>query len=244
MSGKLIIIVFILLLFPNIAIAEIQKLNVSIEIKPIVYYDAFVVGDGFNYKINLTNPMSETIYADFFVSIYNPNNVLIESTRNHSGKTIEPGKSIELIGNGGINNELAAFPFEIAGDYKIVLESSKFFDYYRNMKIYREGYNYTTYVRTRVKFMYYFDVMPKWQYTLWKEEKEINMHSLDLSQKMYEITTNIDNVTKEMNQATQEMNEVTKEMNKATDTMLDVAILTFGIAFLTFIVAMLNLKKR
>ena len=235
MNYKLIIIVFILLLFPNSAIAELPRINISIDIQTREYQDAFVVGDTFYYKINLTNPMTETIYSDFSVSIYNPANVLIESTRNYTGQKIEPNKSIEIVAKGGYINETAAFPFDIAGDYRIVLESSKSFDFYRNMELNYVWENktipYTSYVRTSGYFVKYFDVMPSWQYHLWKEEEKINMQSLDLSQKMYEINTDIDTITKEMNQATQDMNKATKNIEKATYGMVVVALISLFVAY-------------
>ena len=242
MIGKLIIIVFILLFFPNYAVAEYSKLNVSVEIITYDNYeDAFVVGDSFFYKINLTNPMSEKITSDFSVTVYNPANVSIESTINYTGKTIEPNQSIEIVAKGGKDNETAAFPFDIAGDYKLILESTKPFDFYRWIKIrYTSGNNTIVgdrYIRTPLKFVYYFDVMPTWQYHLWKEEEKINKQSLDLSQKMYEINTDIDTVTKEMNQATQEMNIVTQQMNEATQDMKGATYIMLLVAIISLVVA-------
>ena len=228
MNYKLIIIVFILLLFPNTAIAELSRLNISIEIEPYEYKDALVVGDSFYYIINLTNPMSETIYSDFSVSIYNPVNVLIESTRNYTGQKIEPYESIEIIAKGGYDNETAIFPFDIAGVYKIEFKSTKPIEFYKIISY--SGRNETGYIRTPLESVYYFDVMPSWQYHLWKEEEQINKQSLDLSQKMYEINTDIDTVTKEMNQATQDMNNATKNIEKATYGMIGVAIISLFVA--------------
>lgn len=237
MNYKLIILFFILLLFPNSAIAELPRINISIDIQTREYQDAFVVGDTFYYKINLTNPMTETIYSDFYVSIYNPANVLIESTRNYTGQKIEPSKSIEIVAKGGYINETAAFPFDIAGDYKIIVESSKYFDFYRNIELNyvsgNETIQYNMYVRTPIKFVYYFDVMPSWQYNLWKEEEKINMQSLDLNQKMYDINSDIDTITKEMNMATQEMNIVTKQMNESTQDMKRATYVMLVVAFIS-----------
>ena len=243
MNYKLIIIVFILFLIPNFAIAELSRVNVSVDILPYEYPDTFVVGDRFYYIINLTNPTNETIYSDFSVSIYNPVNV--ESTRNYT-RIIESGKSIDIVAIGEDIDEKAIFPFDIAGVYKIKIKSTKPIQFYKLISY--VGSNQTGYIRTPLESIFYFDVMPSWQYHLWKEEEKINKQSLDLSQKMYDITTNIDNVTKEMNQATQEMNIVTKQMNQATQDMngattkmLIVALISLTVAAFSLVVV---LKKK
>ena len=83
MNRKLALFVFIVLLLPNSTLAENPKLNIFINVNTSEYLDAFVVGDHFYYKINLTNPTSERISDDFSISVYNPHGALIETTKNY-----------------------------------------------------------------------------------------------------------------------------------------------------------------
>lgn len=226
-NRKLALFVFIVLLLPNSTLAENPKLNISVNISTYEYADAFVVGDHFYYKINLTNPTTERISDDFSISVYNPHGALIETMKNHKEISIEPGESVEIISKGRYENETAIFPFEIAGDYKIVLESNKSIDFYRwvrvssitgDKKIIQDNF-----VRRNKKFEYYFDVMPKWQYNLWKEEEKINKQSIDLNNKILQI--NID-----MDKATQDMNTATKNIELATFVMLAVSLIMLFVA--------------
>ena len=224
MTQKLALFVFILLLLPNFALAENPKLDISIDISTYEYTDAFVVGDHFHYNINLTNPTSERISDDFSVGIYNPHGTLIETIKRYENTSIEPGESVAIIAKGGYENETAVLPFNIAGDYKIVLESNKSIDFYKwdTVSSITMGNTITEniYIRLNKKFEYNFDVMPKWQYNLWKEEEKINKQSIDQNKKILE--------------ATDDMNAATQAIKNATYAM-------FGVAIITLIVA---IKKR
>ena len=220
MNRKLVVISFSVFLLINPAMADNLELNISVDIIAHEYTDAFVVGDFFYYRINLTNPMSEKISDNFSVSVFNPADALIEPMKNYNDISIESGQSIEIIAKGGYENETATFPFDVAGDYKIMLESTKPIDFYRWVEVgSQNGYKEYRFVRINKKYVYYFDVMPKWQYNLWKEEEKINEQSLDLSQKMFEITN-------DMGEATQEMKNATQYILGATLIMLIVAIFT------------------
>lgn len=208
MIRKLAVFVFILLLLPNPTLAENPELNLNISIKTYEYADANVVGDHFYFEIFLTNPTSEIISDDFSISVYNPHDDAI-GTRNFENISIEPKQSYKLIAGGEYENETAILPFEIAGDYKIVFESNKSIDFYNFFKMEESEksiqYNF---VRQNTKYEHYFDVMPKWQYNLWKEEEKINID-------MYE--------------ATQEMNAATNIMIWATLAMLIVSLINLYI---------------
>ncbi len=223
------------------ALAENLMLNISVDIKTYEYTDALVVGDYFYYILNLTNPMPEKISDIFSVSVYKPNGDLIEPAQDYE-ISIEPSASKEIIAKGGKENETAIFPFDIAGDYKIVVESTKPIELYRWISISYERLNETviqnSYIRTNEKFSYSFDVMPRWQYGLWKEEEKINKKSLEINQEILTLNTDLDRATKEMlnltvdlNLATKKMNDATQDIKYATYAMLTVAVLTLIVAF-------------
>lgn len=223
MSKKIILILFILLL-SNPAFADEAGLDVFIRILTYKYPDAFVVGDSFYYKINLTNKMADEVSDNFSISIYNPKGGLIGSTRIYE-RSIKPGENIEIIAKGGKGNETAAFPFDIRGDYKLILNSTNLFDFYRWFKVKSERYIHNRYIRSSGKFDYNFDVMPKWQYELWKQEEEINKQTLDVNKKMLDLTI-------DLNSATRNMNDATQKIKFATYIMLGVALLTLLVAFI------------
>jgi len=201
-------------------LSEELKLDVSIKIETYEYFDAFVVGDAFYYKINLTNPMSEEISDNFSVSVYNPRKELMEQPKVYE-MLIEPNKSIEIILIGGRENETGILSFDTTGDYSLVLDATKSIEFYRHIK--------RKYMRFPKKFVFYFDVMPKWQYSLWREEANLNQKMLDL--------------TKGTKEATIDMNSATKIIKTATNVMKWVAIITLGVAIITLIVTCKKKKK-
>lgn len=174
MNRKIALFIFIVLFLPNSALAENPILNIDVSIKTYEYADAFVVGDFFYYEIILSNPTAERISDKISIRIYNPHDVL--ATKNEMEISIESDEFYKIIAVSGYNNETnetAAFPFQIAGDYKIVFESNKSIDFRRLFQVKGDDkIIQDRYIRLNNKFEYYFDVMPKWQYNLWKEEEE------------------------------------------------------------------------
>lgn len=213
MNRKIALFIFIILLLPNSALAENPILEINVSIKTYEYADAFVVGDFFYYEIILNNPTDKKISDEFSISIYNPHDVL--ATRDEVEISIEPGefhKIVAISGHNNETNETAAFPFEIAGDYKIVFESNQSIDFRRLFRVRGDDKIIHRYVRLSNKFEYYFDVMPKWQYNFWKEEEKISKQSIDLNKKMLE--------------ATKDMNTATNTIKWATYIMVFVSIMT------------------
>lgn len=219
---KLAVFIFIILLLPNSTLAEKPILTWNLNIKTYEYTDAYVVGDHFYFEIFLENPTLERITSDINIKVYNSNNDII-GDRNYKDVSIEPNKYERLFAAGGYENSTAIYPFKIAGDYKIVLESNKSIDFFKLFEVKGKGENISEeewmYVRTDQKFEYYFDVMPKWQYNLWKEEEKINNQSMDLNNKMLQKNIDMDN-------ATQEMNSATNKIKWATYAMFIVSIIT------------------
>ena len=124
------VIVCFLLLSIQITSAQVQKLDVNVEIVTYEIKDAYVVGDSFYYNITFTNRGSEPINDTFTISISNPSRILIDRPRNYEIH-LKPNESRVITAEGGKENETAVFPFDTSGDYKIEIKSTKPIDFYR-----------------------------------------------------------------------------------------------------------------
>ena len=235
MLSKIIFTVIALLFMLNMAHAmEEYNLSVDIDIKPYVYEDANVVGDSFYYRIILTNNVSYNesynVSDIFTVSVYNPKGELIEDGPRPYNRTIMHNKTIEIIAKGGPGTKTAAFPFDTSGDYKIVLSSANnYINFYRWLSDGR-------WVRMSYRYNYSFDVMPKWQYNLLKEEQKLINKSQEINEQNL-------NVSIENRNFAQNMTDVTEDMLLATKRMLRVSIMTLIVAGITLAVSIISLWK-
>ncbi|MCK5040565.1 MAG: hypothetical protein KAR87_06370 [Candidatus Aenigmarchaeota archaeon] len=242
MLSKIIFTVIALLFMLNMAHAtEEYNLSVDIDIEPYVYKDANVAGDSFYYRIMLTNNMSYNesynVSDIFTVSVYNPKGELIEKPRIYN-RTINLNETIKIIAKGGLGTETAAFPFDISGDYKIILNSTNnYINYYRWL-------NDDRWLRMPNRFNYYFDVMPKWQYDLWKEEQDFINKSYEITGQNLDINIENRNLAQEMKEGTDKMYNVTEDMREATIVMKWVSILTFFVALTSLFVSFVFLLKK
>jgi hypothetical protein len=220
MLNKVAISILLFFIFFSVSInAEELKLNINLDIITYEFPDAKVVGDSFYYKINLTNTGNASVVDNFTVSIFNPQLKLIEQPQIYE-KTINPNESVEIKAFGGRANETAVLPFDTYGDYKLVITSTKNIDFYRIIEYTKNGYIYRNYLRYPIEFSFSFDVMPKWQYDLWKETKNVNEKVLEANQKLINLTIDLENAT--------------EQIKNATYVMLFVAVMAFGIAFIDY----------
>ena len=165
----LFLILGFLFLFIPFSFAQEQKVDVNLEISPQEIQDAYVVGDYFYYEINFTNTGIEIINDTFTISVFNPSRSLIDFPKTHV-ILIEPNSSMLISAKGARENESAIFPFDTSGDYKIEIKSTKPIDFYRWFIVEEDK----RYIRQNKKFEYFFDVMPRWRYNLWKDTEEAN----------------------------------------------------------------------
>ncbi|MHA1829292.1 MAG: hypothetical protein ACTSX6_11685 [Candidatus Heimdallarchaeaceae archaeon] len=196
-----IFVSFIVVFFlsSSLVFAE-QKLDVHLKIITYEIQDAYVVGDSFYYIINFTNTGNETINDTFTISIFNPSRNLIDSPRKYK-IFVKQNKSELIIAKGGKENETAAFPFDTSGDYKLELNATKLIDFYRWIQIREGNFLYKRYIRQNKNFNYFFDVMPHWQYNLWKSSEEANQKVIEANQKLLNLTVDLNNATQSMKTA-------------------------------------------
>ncbi|ODS39841.1 hypothetical protein BEH94_02900 [Candidatus Altiarchaeales archaeon WOR_SM1_SCG] len=225
---KLFLITMFLLLFANICFAQEQKVDVDITIVSHEIKDAYVVGDSFWYKVEFTNIGIGIINDNFNISVFNPSGNLIDS-RNYD-ILLEPNESKTINSTGGKKGEVAAFPFDTNGDYKMEIKSKKLIDFYRWFDVKTGKSTYRSYNRQPMTFKYYFDVMPRWQYDLWKDTKEINKEMLDATEEMNDATKKSLKLTEELDKVTKEVNDATKNIEYATYAMLVVAFVTLFVS--------------
>ena len=211
----LFLILGFLFLFVPFSFAQEQKVDVNLEISPHEIQDAYVVGDRFYYEINFTNTGIEIINDTFTISVFNPSRSLIDFPKTHE-ILIEPNSSMLISAKGARENETAIFPFDTSGDYKIEIKSTKPIDFYRWFIVEEDK----RYIRQNKKFNYFFDVMPRWQYNLWKDTEEANQKIIEANQKLLDLTI--------------DLKEATNSMETATWIMVLVAFFTSLIAYKTY----------
>lgn len=213
-----ILILVSLLLFANLVYAkEICEENekcLDIEFKvstiPVREMGLRVVDDTFYYNITLFNNGSSTINSNFLVQVYGPNDEIISSEAgSFSNRIIEAGQKIELTQNKSAT-EVTIYPLDISGDYKISVSS-------QNIVFYRRfaegGYAYFP-----KNINYSFDVMPRYQYELWKKEEKA-------SQKILDINTETLNLNKEVIDYNKEMRDYNKYLIGFTIALIILAFL-------------------
>lgn len=215
---KVIPFIVVLLICTFSTYAE-QRIDVDIQIKPYEIQDAFVVGDFFYYRINLTNTDSEVINTTFNISLFSPSRALIEASRFYP-ENIEPNNSIIIEAKGGKSNETALFPFDFEGDYMITLSANMPLDLYRQIEIKTDKTITHRYTRQNIIFKYYFDVMPRWQYTLWKNTETANNKVFEANEKLLSLTI--------------DLKDLTADLKKLTWYMLSIAFFALWIALVSF----------
>jgi hypothetical protein len=228
----LFLILGFLLLFLPFSSAQEQKIDVNIDIITYEIKDVYVVGDFFYYKINLTNTGIGIINDTVTISVVNPSGVLIGFPQTEK-LFMEPHSSILIIAKGGKGNETAAFPFDVQGDYKIEINSTQPIDFNRTDERF--------YIRQNQHFNYSFDVMPRWQHTLWKNTEEASQKIIEANQKLLNLTGglvnltgDLVNLTKDLSEATIRMENATKSVERASWIMAFVAVITLIIAYKTY----------
>jgi len=184
----LVLIVVFFSPFVTFTCAQEQKIDVELDIFTYEINDAYVVGDFFYYEINFTNTGTEIIDDTFTISVFDPSGNIMDIPMNYE-ILIEPNGSYEITAKGGKENETAIFPFDTAGDYKIEINSTKSIDFYRWI-----FYN-TTYIRQNKNFKYFFDVMPQWQYMLWKNTELANQKTIEANQRLINLSSDLNTAT-------------------------------------------------
>lgn len=225
---NLFFILIFLLLFIPLSYAQEQQVNVDIEINTHETQDAKVVGDAFYYSIKFTNTGAERIDTIFNLSIFNPSKHLIHSSTRLI--ILEPNNSKVITVTGALENETAAFPFDTSGDYKIEIKAREPIHIYRWFTVEENGVTLQKYIRQNTTFNYFFDVMPRWEYEIWKSTKEAN-------QKIIDANTELIKANKKLLNLTTDLNESSKNMQNATNAMFWVAVITASIAAITAYVA-------
>lgn len=209
----------VVLLMCNFSTYAEQRIDVDIQIKSYEVQDAFVVGDFFYYWINLTNTGSEVINTTFDISLFSPSRVLIEIPRFYQ-ENIEPSNSVIIEAKGGKANETALFPFDFQGDYMITLSSNIPIDLYRQIEIRKSEMITRRYIRQNTILTYYFDVMPRWQYTLWKNSESANNKAFEANEKLLSLTI--------------DLKDLTADLKKLTWYMLAIAFFALWMALVSF----------
>ena len=110
------------------------------------------------------------------------------------------------------------------------IKSTRLIDFYRWFDVKAGKLTYRNYNRQSMTFKYYFDVMPRWQYDLWQDTKEINKEMLNVTKEMNDATKKSLKLTEELDKVTKEMNDATKSIEYATYAMLLVAFVTLFVA--------------
>jgi hypothetical protein len=171
MKKQLCLIWLVLLLTP-LVLADDFPVDVNANISTKEIKDAYVVGDFFYYDITLSYRGEKPVNNTFTVNILKPNNAIV-STINYPFE-LQPNTSVEIITKGATkgNETNWYYPFDIEGDYEIEIVSAIPVDFYRWFPISNDA-NTKSAIR-QTKFTQFFDVMPRWQYTLWKRTEKTN----------------------------------------------------------------------
>jgi hypothetical protein len=219
MMRKILIpgILLMLLILP-LALAE-KKVDVEVNILTYEIKDYFVVGDSFYYNITLTNSGDEIINNTFEVSIYDSSKNQLNNPTKYD-INLNLNESTDLLAKGGKENETAIFPFETSGNYRLDISATTPLDFYRWIEIKEDSYLIRRYIRQNKDFVYIFDVMPRWQYNLYKSSEEANQKIIQTNDKILTLTD--------------DMNKATQSVKTATWFMLAIAIFTAFIAYKSY----------
>jgi len=216
----LIILIFIFVCIINVSAQKDVLIDVKIIPKGIISKDYNVVGDAFTYKVSIFNNDSDTFEDNFSIELYNPNGRIEWGSEKEQKFTEElgPYDIVELIPyiNQSENNDTKIWPFDISGDYKLKLSTES-----RNLRFIKQ-YNQGQVYFPR-DYESYFDVMPLWQYNLFKEES-------DAANKVFE--------------SNRKLIDLTIDLESATDIIKIASIIMMGVAIMTLYIAALEEKDR
>lgn len=223
----------IILLLVSPVLAQEQNVIINFDINQRKFLDNYVVGDSFSYNISLRNVGNATFNDTFNVTVSDPTGVPIDSRLFHL--ILEPNITKIITPKGGKENETAAILFKIQGPYVISIESYNFTVNFReDTRVFLDDVRYyDTYIRQPKKFEFPFDVMPKWQYDLWKDSQKENENILQSTESLKGSTDNL-------YKSSEETSNLTESLKNYTVALF---ILTFVMVMITLIDSK-NLDKR
>jgi len=195
--GLILLLMVFLIKVPSV-LSQPLSLDIEVKIIPYEFTDAYVVGDSFYYQLDINNGGNVTINDTFRIYVLTPNGRIIENVQEYN-VSLNPNAALKITAKGGKENENAAFPFETAGDYHLILNSTQPIDFYRRF-LTKDGH--LLYVRQPSSFEYFFDVMPHWQYTLWKQTSEANTKMIEANDKLLSLTADTKKATDTIKVAT------------------------------------------
>jgi hypothetical protein len=159
---------------------------VTINIMPAEIKDSIVVGDHYEYSINLTNLGNSTLNSSFYVRVLNPSYQLQDSAK-YEGILIPVAKERILFPRRQ-QNQVDTFDLGLSGSNVINLSSDKEVMFYR-------FYDDCSYISDRNSYWYYFEAMPRWQYEWNKKLEGWQKTSEVLSTNTQNLAENTENLT-------------------------------------------------
>jgi len=167
---------------------------INVSILPTEGRDAYLVGDYFHYNTTLLSISNADVMKNFTVSVYNPENATL-SSRTYKNIPIEVSNFASLYPN-QTNISHDVYPFDLAGVYRIEVISQ---DY---NTVFYHFYPDCEYTYHPIKYTYYFDVMPKWQYEANEKLKTVLENNSELQTKTFELTGKMVELNKRMESLT------------------------------------------
>ena len=159
---------------------------VTINIMPAEIKDSIVVGDHYEYSINLTNLGNSTLNSSFYVRILNPSYQLQDSAKYED--VVIPVAKERILFPRRQDNQVDTFDLGLSGSNVINLSSDKEVMFYR-------FYDDCSYISDRNSYWYYFEAMPRWQYEWNKKLEGWQKTSEVLSTNTQKLAENTENLT-------------------------------------------------
>ena len=220
--GKVLVSMFLVCsILVSCAFAQNKGLDINIQIIGHEIKDAYVVGDNFNYIINLTNKGNESVNDSFIVTVFNPPREIVSGPKEYY-REIEPNTAVSIKYELRNGTEVIAIPFDIHGDYKIWINSTQQIDFYRRYAYEEGGRIHQGYNRQTKSYEYCFDVMPRWEYALWKKKEEVNNKIIKSNEELRKIN--------------EDMRDINRDLANDTITMKNATIIILFVSLINLLV--------